>query len=54
MKQMNFDGIEKKVSLLKKRCPWVSTLLLHCLKTRSPQAFDALRLILARLKLTVV
>lgn len=52
MKPLNFAEIEKKVLLLKKRCPWISTLLLHCLKTRNPQAFGTMKVILARLKLT--
>lgn len=54
MKFQNFDGLERKVQALKKRCPWVSTLLLHCLKTRNPQAFKAMKIVLLRLKLSAV
>lgn len=51
MKPLRFDELERKVDLLKRRCPWVATLLLHCLKTRNPQAFEAMRIILVRLRL---
>lgn len=52
MKPSNFDGLEKKVQSLKKRCPWVSTLLLHCLETRNPKAIEAMKLVLMRLRLS--
>ncbi len=51
MKYNNFKDLEKKVNLLKKRCPWVAMLLLHCLKTRDPKAFRAMRVMLTRLSL---
>lgn len=54
MKSQNFEGLERKVQSLKKRCPWVSALLLHCLKTRNPQAFEAMRVILTRIRLSGV
>lgn len=52
MKPIRFDDLERKVQVLRQRCPWVATLILHCLKTRNPQAFEAMRLVLARLRLS--
>lgn len=49
---MRFDDLERKVEELKKRCPWVAALLLHCLKTRNPHALEAMRSVLMRLKLS--
>ncbi|MBT3182074.1 MAG: hypothetical protein HN337_06160 [Deltaproteobacteria bacterium] len=49
MKSPNFKELERRVHILKKRCPWVAMMLLHCLKTRNPKAFKAMRLMLARL-----
>lgn len=54
MKPIRFDDLERKVSVLKKRCPWVATLILHCLKTRNPQAFTAMKSVLHRLRLSSV
>jgi len=51
MKPIDFKDLERKVSVLKKRCPWVACLLLHCLKTRNPKAFKAMRLMLNRMSL---
>ncbi|MFH0799194.1 MAG: hypothetical protein V2A66_03325 [Pseudomonadota bacterium] len=50
MKPLRFEELERKVSILKKRCPWVATLLLHCLKTRNPQALEAMKSVLSRLR----
>lgn len=49
MKANNFKDLERKVADLKKRCPWVAMLLLHCLKTRNPKAFKAMKSMLTRL-----
>ena len=54
MKNIRFDDLERKVQVLKRRCPWVATLILHCLRTRNPQAFEAMRMVLTRLKLSVI
>lgn len=54
MRPIRFDELERKVGVLKKRCPWVATLILHCLRTRNPQAFEAMRVVLARLRMSVV
>ena len=54
MKAQKFPDLERKVALLKKRCPWIASLLLHCLETRNPKAFAAMRIMLARLRLHVV
>ena len=52
MKPIRFDELERKVQVLKRRCPWVATLILHCLRTRNPQAFEAMRLVLTRLRVS--
>jgi hypothetical protein len=49
MKYNDFSDLERKVADLKKRCPWVAMLLLHCLKTRNPKAFKAMKMMLSRL-----
>lgn len=54
MKVLRFDELERKVQVLKKRCPWVAALILHCLKTRNPQAFEAMKIVLARLRVSSV
>ncbi len=51
MKTSDFRDLEKKVSVLKRRCPWVASMLLHCLRTRDPKAFHAMKLLIARLYL---
>ena len=54
MKPIRLEELERKVDTLKRRCPWVATLLLHCLRTRNPQAFEAMRIVLTRLRLSVI
>lgn len=54
MKTSNFRDLEKKVSVLRRRCPWVASMLLHCIKTRDPRAFRAMRLMLNRLNLNCI
>lgn len=54
MKPLRFDELERKVEVLKKRCPWVAALILHCLKTRNQHAFEAMKMVLARLRLSSV
>jgi len=49
MESSNYKDLERRVAILKKRCPWVAALLLHCLKTRNPKAFKAMREMLLRL-----
>lgn len=51
MKPIDFKDLERKVAILKRRCPWVASLLLHCLKTRNPKAFKAMRCMLTRMSL---
>jgi hypothetical protein len=54
MKPIDFKELEKKVADLKRKCPWVAMLLLHCLKTRNPKAFRAMKLMLDRLSLNEI
>lgn len=54
MKYTRPDGMERKLVCIKKRYPWVAELLEHCLKTRRPEAYEAMRMILSRLRLSGV
>ena len=54
MESNNFNDLEKKVLDLKKRCPWIAAMLLHCLKTRNPKTFKAMKMMLERLSLNTM
>jgi hypothetical protein len=51
MKPAHEKVLGRKVLLLKQRCPWMASLVLHCLETRDPRACEALRVMLSRLRL---
>ena len=51
MKLAQDKVLGRKVLLLKRRSPWMASLILHCLETRDPRACDALRVMLSRLRL---
>ena len=54
MKHSTSRGLNRKVSLLKKRCPWMASLILHCLESQNPKACEEMKLLLSRLRLNSV
>jgi len=54
MKLSNRRTLDKRLDLLKKRCPWVASLIQHCLDTRNPKACENMRLLLLRLRMNAV
>ena len=51
MKETQEKVLGRKLVLLKKRSPWMASLILHCLESRDPRSYGALRLMLSRLRL---
>jgi len=54
MKLSNSNGLERKLLTLKKKSPWFASLIQHCLQSENPKAFEAMRMLLARLRLNTV
>ena len=54
MKLSNSRGLERKLEQLKKKSPWMASLILHCLESQNPKACEAMRLLLVRLRLNCV
>lgn len=54
MKLSNSTEMERKLMNLKKKSPWIASLIQHCLQSQNPKAFEAMRLLLARLRLYAV
>jgi len=54
MKLSNRRTLDKRLILLKKRCPWMASLIQHCLDTKNPKACEAMRQLLFRLRLNAV
>jgi len=51
MKLSNSRGLQRKLEELKKKSPWMASLIQHCLDSQNPRACEALRLLLARMRL---
>jgi hypothetical protein len=51
MKAMHEKMLGRRLILLKKRCPWMASLIQHCLESRDPRAYGALRLMITRLRM---
>jgi len=54
MKLSNRSNLDKRLVLLKKRCPWVASLIQHCLETRNPKSCETMRTLLLRLRMNAV
>lgn len=54
MKLSNRSDSDKRLLLLRKRCPWVASLIQHCLDTRNPKSCEIMRTLLLRLRLNAV
>lgn len=50
MERSKFKSMKTKIEQLKKRSPWIAQLLTHCLVSKDPRAFAALKMMLTRLK----
>jgi hypothetical protein len=51
MKSSHTKDVDRRMLVLKKRSPWMASLLQHCLETRDPRACGAMRVMLSRLRL---
>lgn len=51
MKLSNSNDLDRKIMNLKKKSPWIASLIQHCLDSQNPKAFEAMRMLLARLRL---
>jgi hypothetical protein len=51
MKPAQEKMLGRRVLLLKKRSPWIASIVQHCLETKDPRACGALRVMLSRLRL---
>ena len=54
MKLSNRCDVDKRLILLRKRCPWVASLIQHCLDTRNPKSCETMRTLLLRLRLNAM
>lgn len=54
MNRKSSTTIARRVRSLRKRSPWLASLILHCLETRDPRAIAAMRLMLTRMGLQKV
>ena len=54
MKLSNRRSLDKRLILLKKRCPWMASLIQHCLDTKNPKSCETMRMLLMRLRLNAV
>jgi len=54
MKLSNSRALERKLEQLRKRSPWMASLILHCLENQNPRSCETMRLLLARLRLNCI
>lgn len=54
MKLSNSKSLERHLSMLRKRSPWMFALIQHCLETQNPRSVEAMRILLSRLRLNAV
>ncbi|MFA4875281.1 MAG: hypothetical protein WC956_02495 [bacterium] len=50
MKLSQSKEVNRRIAALRKRCPWMASLIMHCLESRDPRAYEALRLLIERLR----
>lgn len=50
MKSSSSRDVGRKLSMLRKRCPWMASVILHCLESQNPRLCDAMRVMLTRLR----
>lgn len=50
MKPSGNRDMGRKLSMLRKRCPWMASVILHCLESQNPKLCEAMRVMLARLR----
>lgn len=50
MKLSQNKAVNRKLASLRKRCPWMASLIMHCLESHDPRAYDALRMLMRRLR----
>ena len=51
MKTTPSKQVDRKIETLRKHSPWMASLIRHCLESRDPRAFEALRQLMQRLRL---
>jgi hypothetical protein len=54
MKLSNSKVLDRHLTTLKKRSPWMCSLIRHCLETQNPKSVEAMRMLLTRLRLNAV
>ncbi|MFH1830566.1 MAG: hypothetical protein ABH871_07310 [Pseudomonadota bacterium] len=51
MKLSNSRTLTNHLILLKKKSPWMASLIQHCLETRNPKTCETMRQLLLRLRM---